>query len=116
MNKLNIVARNLRKKQTPQEEKLWNILRNRQILDFKFKRQYPIGNFIVDFVCREIKLVIEIDGGQHNTQKGILYDKERSEYLQSVGYKVLRFWNNEIDDNIEGVYQKIFEYLSSLTG
>ena len=116
MNKLNILARNLRKKQTPQEEKLWNILRNRQILDFKFKRQYPIGNFIVDFVCREIKLVIEIDGGQHNTQKGILYDKERSEYLQSVGYKVLRFWNNEIDDNIEGVYQKIFEYLSSLTG
>ena len=111
MKKLNIIAKTLRKNQTPQEQKLWNILRNRQVLGYKFKRQYPIGNYIVDFVCREEKLVIEIDGGQHNIDKNVLYDQERTLYLQNIGFKVLRFWNDEVDNNIEGVYQKIIENL-----
>ncbi len=111
MNKLNSLAKILRKNQTQQEKKLWNILRNRQLSGFKFKRQYPIGNYIVDFACREAKLVIEIDGGQHNTSNGISYDEIRSEYLKHAGFMVLRFWNNEIDENIEGVYQKIAELL-----
>ncbi len=113
MNKLNIIARKLRKNQTPQEQILWNILRNRQVLGYKFRRQYPIGNYVVDFVCKENKLIIEIDGGQHNTPEGILSDENRTKYLQSVGYKILRFWNNEIDNNIEGVYQKIIEHIEN---
>lgn len=113
MNNLNLLARKLRKNQTPQEQKLWNLLRNRQILGYKFKRQHPIGNYIVDFVCREIKLVIELDGGQHNTTDGIIYDNERSKYLQSIGFNILRFWNNEIDNNIEGVYQKIVKSIQN---
>ena len=112
MNKLISLAKTLRKKQTPQEQKLWNILRNRQILGFKFKRQFPIGNYIVDFACLETKLIIEVDGGQHNTTEAIIYDNDRTRYLQNQGFNVLRFWNNEIDDNIEGVYLKIVESLS----
>ena len=114
MNKLNIIARKLRKNQTPQEQILWNILRNRQVLGYKFRRQYPIGNYVVDFVCKENKMIIEIDGGQHNTPEGILADENRTKYLQSVGYKILRFWNNEIDNNIEGVYQKIIEQIENI--
>lgn len=111
MKKLNLLARNLRKNQTSQEHILWNILRNRQLSGYKFRCQYPIGNYIVDFVCREKKLIIELDGGQHNTIKGISSDNERTEYLYSLGFQILRFWNNEIDNNIEGVYQKIIKTL-----
>ena len=93
---------------------LWSILRNRKILGYKFKRQYPIGNYIVDFVCKELKLIIELDGGQHNTTEGIIYDKKRTEYLEIVGYKILRFWNTDVDKNIDGVYDKIVEVISIL--
>ena len=114
MNKKNILARILRKNQTPQESKMWNILRNQQIRGCKFRRQYPIGEYIVDFVCKEIKLIIEIDGGQHNESDNITYDGKRTEYLNSKGYKVIRFWNNEIRENMQGVYhrlQEVFEVL-----
>ena len=96
---------------TPQERKLWNILRNRQIKNLTFKRQYPIGDYIVDFICKEKWLIIEVDGGQHNTPEGIKYDKIRTEYLKSRGFVVLRFWNNEIDNEIDGVLLKIEEYI-----
>lgn len=92
---------------TTQERKLWNIIRNSQIDGLKFKRQVPIGDYIVDFLCVEKMLVIEIDGSQHNTEKVMLYDTKRTEYLNKRGFKVLRFWNNEIDKNIEGVIEKI---------
>ena len=114
MKKLNTLAKTLRKNQTSQELKLWSILRNRKILGYKFKRQYPIGNYIVDFVCKELKLIIELDGGQHNTTEGIIYDKKRTEYLEIVGYKILRFWNTDVDKNIDGVYDKIVEVISIL--
>lgn len=107
MNKYNIIARKLRKNQTPQEEKLWQLLRNQQLQGLKFRRQYPIGEFIVDFVCKEIKLVIEIDGGQHNLVENIELDTKRSNFLLSKGYRVLRFWNNDIDNNLDGVYETI---------
>ena len=113
MNKYNLLARYLRKSQTPQEQKLWNLLRNRQLLGYKFKRQYPIGNYIVDFVCREKRLVIELDGGQHNIAVNINYDFLRSEYIKQRGFKVIRFWNKEIDENIEGVIAKITEELNN---
>lgn len=116
MKKLNTLAKILRKNQTTQEQKLWNILRNRKLLGYKFKRQYPIGNYIVDFVCKELKLIIELDGGQHNTTEGVIYDKKRTEYLQAAGYKILRFWNTDIDKNIDGVYEKIIEFTTTLTG
>ncbi len=101
------LARELRKNSTPQEQKLWKILRNRQFLNLKFKRQVPIGNYIADFLCEEKKLVIEIDGGQHNKINNIEKDKIRTECIELEGYKVIRFWNNEIDNNLEGVYETL---------
>jgi len=114
MNEKNILARNLRKNQTPQEAKMWSILRNYQIDGLKFKRQYPIGDYIVDFVCKDIKLVIEIDGSQHNESPNIEYDEKRTKYLNSKSYTVLRFWNNDIDKNIDGVYEKILETIKDI--
>ena len=104
-------ARDLRKNMTPQERKMWNILRNHQFYGFEIRRQYPISDYIVDFICRSKKIIIEIDGGQHNEDDNKNYDLERTKFLESLGYKVIRFWNNDIDSNIEGVYkemQKLF--------
>ena len=66
-----------------------------------------MGDYIVDFICKEAKIIIEIDGGQHNEPENIEYDKTRTEYLNNLGYKVIRFWNNEIYENIEGVLLKL---------
>ena len=111
MKKILNYARSMRKNSTKQESVLWSILRNRQFENLKFRRQYPIGNYIADFVCLEKNLIIEIDGGQHNTPDNIVYDRQRSEYLKSLGYKVVRFWNNDINENIDGVYQKLLELI-----
>lgn len=97
---------------TPQEVKLWNILRNNQILNLKFRRQVPIGIYVADFVCESKNLIIEIDGGQHNTPESIEYDQNRTIFLQQKGYKIIRFWNNEIDENIEGVVVSIIKNLN----
>jgi len=96
-------AKELRKNQTNQEKKLWYELRNRRFFDLKFKRQVPIGNYVVDFLCVEKMLIIELDGGQHNFDKNVVYDKQRTIFLEGLGYKVLRFWNNDINENLEGV-------------
>ncbi|MBR6162769.1 endonuclease domain-containing protein [bacterium] len=114
MNERNILAKKLRQNQTPQERKMWNLLRNHKIENLKFKRQYPIGKYIVDFICTDIQLIIEIDGGQHNEPHNIQLDSERTQYLKSRGYEVIRFWNNDIDNNIEGVYKKITETINNL--
>ena len=106
-----LIARKLRKEATIQERRLWNLLKNRQLCGFRFKRQSPIGEYIVDFVCPEKKLVIEIDGGQHNNPETIEYDEKRTTFLHSKGYTVIRFWNNEVYENIDGVIGKIKEYL-----
>ncbi len=105
MNNFVLRARELRKNQTKQERILWSILRKNQFYGFKFLRQYPIEPYIVDFICREKKIIIEIDGGQHNQPDDIEYDLERTNFLNSRGYKVIRFWNNDIDNNIDGVYK-----------
>ena len=107
MDKIYHVARNLRKNQTKEEDILWQLLRNRQFMGLKFKRQVPIGNYIVDFVCEEKKLVIEIDGGQHNIPDNVKADEVRTNYINSKGYRVVRFWNNDINQNIEGVYETL---------
>ncbi|MBR6162922.1 endonuclease domain-containing protein [bacterium] len=104
MNNLKQKAQKLRKNTTPQERKLWTILRNRQFYGHYFRRQFIIEPYIVDFVCREQKIIIELDGSQHLQPSDIEYDKKRTIYLNSLGYTVIRFKNNEIDNNIEGVY------------
>ncbi len=111
MDKIVSLARNLRKKLTPQKEKLWKLLRNKRYKNLKFRRQYPIGKYIVDFICREKRLIIELDGGQHNEPNNIQSDISRSKYIEQYGYTILRFWNNEIDNNIEGVFKEIDKYI-----
>ena len=111
MNEKVFKARNLRQNQTPQEQKMWNLLRGKQFQGIRFVRQYPIDKYIVDFACRSKKLIIKIDGGQHNEDKNIVYDNERTKFLELLGYKIIRFWNNDIDQNIEGVYQKLLEFV-----
>ena len=113
MNKEYLIAKKLRNNPTTQEKKLWQILRKRSFNNLKFTRQYPIGKYIVDFACRHKKLIIEIDGGQHNEIDNLIYDMERTKYLESKGYKIIRFWNNDIDNNIEGVYSKLQEFCSN---
>ena len=98
-------ARCLRKNQTDVERILWRHLRNRRILNCKFRRQFPIDPYIVDFVCLELKMVIELDGSQHFVS--VEYDKERTSYLELREFKVIRFWNNDVLTNIEGVLEKI---------
>ena len=110
MNEKYTRARNLRKNLTLQEKILWNLLRNRQINNRKFRRQVPIGNYIVDFLCEEKSLIIELDGGQHNQDRNILLDNIRTKFLLENGFKVLRFWNTDIDKNIEGVVEKIQDF------
>jgi len=105
-------ARTLRKESTVQEKIIWNLIRNRQLNGLKFVRQYPIGKYIADFACRQKKIVIELDGGQHNESEAIKYDKERTDYMESQGYRVIRFWNNDVDNNLEGVYEKLLEFCS----
>ena len=106
-NRLLNRTRELRKSQTPWESKLWSHLRTHRFLDLQFKRQVQIGKYIVDFCCRSKKLIIELDGGQHNQSEGIKKDYYRDKFLRSEGYRVLRFWNSEIDINLEGVLEKI---------
>jgi very-short-patch-repair endonuclease len=105
-------VRGLRRAQTPQEVILWSRLKNRRLKGQKFRRQYLIGKYIADFVCFEKKLVIELDGWQHKIDEARKYDKERTQYLKKEGFSVVRFWNNDVNNNLEGV---VFEIESALT-
>jgi len=102
-------ARNLRRGETEAERVLWSYLRNRQLKGCKFRRQVQIGSFFVDFVCFEKSVVIELDGGHH--QKHWIYDEGRSKVLGQKGFRVLRFWNREVMENIEGILGRIREVL-----
>ena len=108
-------ARHLRKSQTDAERNLWSRLRSKQIKGVKFRRQQFIGPYIVDFVSLEKKLVIEIDGGHHNDAEIVETDEKRTKWLKQEGFQVLRFWNNEVITNIEGVVEKIRTILSDIT-
>lgn len=105
-------ARNLRSKQTDAERALWHLLRNRQLSDLKFRRQHPIGSYVVDFVYLSKKLIIEVDGGQHSEQKQ--YDKQRTNFLNSQGYMVLRYWNNDVLTNPQSVMESIHQTLEQI--
>lgn len=105
-------ARNLRKQQTEVERLLWYKLRNKQIASIKFRRQQPIGPFIVDFVSFDNKLIIELDGSQHDEKINQIKDLQRTEFLKRQGYFVVRFWDNEILNNMNGVLEKIHESIT----
>ena len=104
-------ARALRKRLTPQEVKLWVKLRELKPLGFHFRRQAPIGRYIVDFVSFRPQLVIEADGGQHGMPDGEQTDQTRDAFLHSQGFRVLRFWNSDIDSNLQGVMQSVLSAL-----
>jgi len=89
---------------------MWSVLRDRRLIRYKFRRQHPIGNFIVDFACTEYGLVIEVDGGQHADDP---VDPRRTAWLQNQGWKVVRFWNNDILTNTTGVIERILEALQT---
>ena len=103
-------VRELRKHLTETERALWKHLRLRQFSGYKFRRQQPIGKYIVDFACLEKRLIIEIDGGQHSEQTA--YDLERDTWLESQGFSVLRFWNNQILKEMEAVKEIILDTLT----
>ncbi len=100
-----IKARALRRAQTNAEKRLWNLLRNRSVNRLKFVRQLPIDPFVADFVCRELMLIIEVDGSQHVDDAA--YDERRTKYLNARGYSVLRFWNNEVLQHLDGVHDLV---------
>jgi len=103
-------ARRLRRSSTDVESRLWNQLRSRTLNGFKFVRQEPIGPFVVDFVCQERRLVIEVDGGQHATDAR---DVRRDQWLLEHRYRVLRFWNNDVIENMDGVLEMIASALAA---
>ncbi len=113
VRRLTKLARCLRKRQTPTEAKMWACLRNRKLLNIKFRRQYPIGPYIVDFCAIQHKLVIEVDGGGHLSDEQKVNDRIRDYYLEKRGYIVMRFWANDVNNNLEGVVQMIYEFISS---
>jgi len=102
-------ARELRIVMTDAERRLWATLRGRRLRGYKFRRQHPVGPFILDFVCIEHRLVIEADGGQHSDNAT---DDHRTAWLSRRGWRVIRFWNNEILSNTEGVQEAILEALA----
>lgn len=104
---LTVVARKLRRESTPHERRLWALLRRKNFQHLKFRRQYVIGKYIVDFCCPAKKLVIELDGGGHAEERQMQNDKARDAFLQSEGFKILRVWNNELKNNLEGVFEEI---------
>jgi very-short-patch-repair endonuclease len=104
-------AKQMRHEPTPQEEALWERLRAKRLYGWKFHHQSPLGPFIPDFSCPKAKLIIELDGSQHSEREG--YDADRTAFLEHQGYRVLRFWNCDIDQNLDGVLMLIRETLSA---
>ena len=107
------LAKILRKNMTNAERILWQRLRNRQLGGFKFRRQKPMGPYIVDFVCLEKKIIVEVDGGQHAQQ--ISADTAREDSLRKMGYKILRFWNHDVLSDTNAVLERILEDLKEIT-
>ena len=102
-------SRDLRKNLTDAEQKLWQKLRYKQINDHKFRRQFVLGNYIVDFICLDKRLIIEVDGGQH--MDNVDYDSQRDEWFKNQNFKVLRFWNNQVLGEIGSVLEVIVKSL-----
>jgi adenine-specific DNA-methyltransferase len=104
------LARQLRKSWTDAELRLWQALRNRGVERHKFRRQHPVGPYVVDFICLEQKVVIEVDGSQHMERAA--YDNKRTTYLETQGFRAIRFWDNDVLMQTESVMQAIFDTLT----
>jgi very-short-patch-repair endonuclease len=111
----NARARQLRTNSTKAERKLWRFLRTLKDQGFHFRRQVPIDHLIVDFACYSARFVIEVDGGQHNTASGQRIDAMRDRHLRSQHFKILRFWNNDVLSNLDGVAHEIQRALTQRT-
>jgi very-short-patch-repair endonuclease len=111
----NEVARRLRKNRTDAERRLWRELRRLKAHGFKFRQQVPIDRFIVDFACLSRRLIIEVDGGTHGTRAEIARDRSRDRYLQDQSFRILRVWNSEVRDNIDGVMDTVVAALQTPT-
>jgi len=105
------LQRQLRSNMTDAEKAVWQMLRSRQMSGYRFRRQHPFGDYILDFVCLSIKLVIEIDGGQHAEQ--VAADNQRDQFLRDAGFRVLRFWNNQVLTETEAVREAIWQSLQA---
>ena len=105
--------RELRRSQTDAEKAFWARVRNKQFLGMKFFRQYGVGPYILDFYCPAIKLAVELDGGQHNQDENREYDAARSAYLKANGIEVIRYWNNEVLCEIDGVLTQLEQKVGS---
>lgn len=105
------LQRQLRSNMTDAEKAVWQMLRGRQMSGYRFRRQHPFGDYILDFVCLSAKLVIEIDGGQHAEQ--VAADNQRDQFLRDAGLQVLRFWNNQVLSEIEAVREAIWQSLQA---
>jgi very-short-patch-repair endonuclease len=99
------IARRLRRNSTDAERRLWLRVRDRRLDGWKFKRQVPVAGYVVDFLCADARLIVELDGGQHAVRAAA--DNKRTEVLEAAGYLVLRFWNNDVFENIDGVLEEI---------
>jgi len=106
-------AKQLRTDQTEAEQRLWGYLRAKRLQGWKFSRQVPVGNYIVDFICDEARLVIEVDGVTHSDDHQIIYDEKRTRYLESLGYRVFRCYNTDVYQNLDGVLEGILIALSN---
>ena len=113
MNRNKPLVRTLRKNQTEIEGHLWQFLRGRQLGGYKFRRQHPIGAFIVDFYCPERKLAVELYGGQHADDDHIVYDENRTAILEKEGIKVLRYWDSDVLNDMNSVLVDILEVLDN---
>ena len=109
ISKLKDRRKELRKNQTDSEQLLWSRLRNKQINELKFFRQFSIGFYILDFYCPTIRLAIELDGSQHMENKQKEYDDERTKFLEANRIRVLRFWSNDVIRNLQGVMERVLE-------
>ena len=106
-----IFAKQLRQGQTDAERLLWQVLRGRNLKGFKFRRQHPVGGYILDFYCHAAHLAIELDGGGHNSDDQKLYDEERTKVMNGAGIKVIRFWNHDVLNSLEAVLEDIYSHL-----
>jgi very-short-patch-repair endonuclease len=113
--KLLAFARAMRHEPTDAEAKLWQLLRNRRLAGFKFRRQIPIGGYVVDFYCHEANLGVELDGGQHNDDEGLKYDRGRTKALERSGVRIVRFWNPDVFRYTDVVLEHIYEMLTDST-
>jgi very-short-patch-repair endonuclease len=115
-NRTKECAKALRQKQSPPEIIFWRQIRDRRLGGFKFRRQYPIGRYVADFYCADLRLVIEIDGGLHCEEAQRVHDEERTRWIESRGYRVVRFWGRDVLNNLEGVLTVLLDEMEMLHG